>query len=148
MLHLAHCSFRLRSRIYRAQNGIRNNASANFTKAHLKTDSENIHGVTNFVGGFHWTIDHDGAEVASAFNNINALTGNLHSGNIVSTQHFAPIITDEGIITYGFYDAVHGEAGLTNHDQCYVIVCSQENESWMSVHAPLGSPEAEQHAVL
>lgn len=56
---------------------------------------------------------------------------------------FTPIVTEEVIITYGFYDAGHGEAGLTNHDQCYVTVCSIANKTWMGTVAPPGSPQAQ-----
>ena len=45
------------------------------------------------------------------------------------------------IITYGFYDAGHGEAGLPNHDQCYVTVCSTDNKTWMGNVVPPGSPQ-------
>ena len=52
-------------------------------------------------------------------------------------------MTDSVIITYGFYDAGHGEAGLPNHDQCYVTVCSIANKSWMGAVAPPDSPQAQ-----
>lgn len=48
------------------------------------------------------------------------------------------------IITFGFYDAGHGEVGLPNHDQCYVTICSISNKSWMGAVAPPGSPQAQQ----
>ena len=60
-----------------------------------------------------------------------------------ATADFSPIITPEVITTYGFYDAGHGEAGLTNHDQCYVGVCSVANKAWMGAVAPVGSPQAD-----
>jgi hypothetical protein len=47
------------------------------------------------------------------------------------------------IITYGFYDAGHGEAGLPNRDQCYITVCSTANKNWMGTVAPPGSPQAQ-----
>ena len=57
---------------------------------------------------------------------------------------FAPIVTDSVIITFGFYDAGHGEVGLPNHDQCYVTICSTSNKAWMGTIAPPGSPQAQQ----
>ena len=53
-------------------------------------------------------------------------------------------MTESVIITYGFYDAGHGEVGLPNRDQCYVTVCSINNRSWMGTIVPPGSSQ-EQH---
>ena len=50
-------------------------------------------------------------------------------------------MTESVIITYGFYDAGHGEVGLPNHDQCYVTVCSTDNKFWMGSIVPPGSPQ-------
>lgn len=58
---------------------------------------------------------------------------------MLSTQHFAPFVLDEVIITYGFYDAGHGDTGLTNRDQCYVTIAPRSNASWMGQLASEGS---------
>ena len=122
---------------------VRNDVQANFTKHHLEVESDNIPGEFNFVGRFEWKVLEDGNEIGSKHNDINAFTGNLKGGTMLSTQSFTPIMTDKVIITYGFYDAGHGVAGLTNHDQCYVTVCSTQNQSWMGTVAHEGSTEAE-----
>lgn len=133
------------------KDGFTNSAQNNFSKRHLEVDSANIngrdhlisiHGIGHVVGRFQWTVYRDGVEVASAFNNINALTGKLAPGStMLATQHFTPIHTQDAIITYGFYDAGHGEAGLTNHDQCYVTIGPLTLASWMGEVAPPGSSE-------
>jgi hypothetical protein len=61
---------------------------------------------------------------------------------MLATQHFSPIQLDTAIITYGFYDAGHGEAELTNRDQCYVTICPNHS-GWMGAVAPPGSREAQ-----
>ncbi|KAK5123768.1 hypothetical protein LTR85_002404 [Meristemomyces frigidus] len=123
----------------------------NFTKRHVEVESSkingrdhlaSIYGIGHVVGRFQWTVYRDGVEVASSFNNINALTGNLAAGSMMlSTQLFTPIKTDDAIITYGFYDAGHGEAGLTNHDQCWVFIAPITLQSWLGDIAPPGSGE-------
>jgi hypothetical protein len=120
-----------------------NTSADNFTAKHLEVESSNLEGLRNYTGRFQWSVLYNGREVASAFNNINSLTGNLAGGIMTSTAHFTPIVRDDAIITYGFYDAGHGEAGLTNCDQCYVTICSLSNRQWMGNLAPPGSPEAQ-----
>lgn len=120
-----------------------NTSADNFTAKHLEVESSNLPGLRNYTGRFQWSVLYNGREVASAFNNINSLTGNLAGGTMTSTAHFTPIVRDDAIITYGFYDAGHGEAGLTNRDQCYVTICPLANRQWMSNLAPPGSPEAQ-----
>lgn len=120
-----------------------NTAADNFTSKDLEVASHNIDGVTHFTGRFEWRVLRHGDEVGSGWNNINSLTGNLESGTMTSTANFTPIVTEDAIITYGFYDAGRGEAGLTNHDQCYVTVCSIANKSWMGEVAPPGSAAAQ-----
>jgi hypothetical protein len=123
--------------------GVRLNANDNFTYKWLEVESHNIEGFKEFTGRFEWKVLHNGVEIASAFNMINSFTGDLEGGTMTSTASFKPIVTDEVIITYGFYDAGHGEAGLTNRDQCYVTICSTANRFWMGTLAPPGSPEAQ-----
>ena len=120
-----------------------NTSADNFTAKNLEMNSSNMHGLETYTGRFEWKVLHNGSVVGSAYNLINSLTGNLEGGNMTSTMTFAPIVTNDVIITYGFYDAGHGEAGLTNQDQCYVTVCSTANRNWMGTVAPPGSPEAQ-----
>lgn len=65
-------------------------ANDNFTKRHVEVESSkingrdhlvSIHGIGHVVGRFQWTVHRQGVEVASAFNNINALTGSLAAGS-------------------------------------------------------------------
>lgn len=120
-----------------------NGSNDNFTVKSLEMESKHIHGLANFTGKFQWRVLKDGVEVASASNMINSFTGDLEGGGMISTQHFSPFVLDDVIITYGFYDAGHGEAGLTNRDQCYVTICSSSNQNWMGLLAPPGSPQAQ-----
>jgi hypothetical protein len=120
-----------------------NTSADNFGVKSLEIESHNIAGLRNFTGRFQWRVLRDGVEVASKFNDINTFTGNLAGGEMLSTQHFTPIKFEDVIIAYGFYDAGHGEAGLTNRDQCYITICS-DHSSWMGTVAPPGSPEAQQ----
>lgn len=121
---------------------LQNTAADNFSVKQLEMESHLIPGVRNFTGQFSWRVLRDGSEIASAWNKINTLTGNLAGGDMLSTQHFTPITAEDVIITYGFYDAGHGDAGLTNRDQCYVTVCPRANADWMGHLAPPGSPAA------
>jgi hypothetical protein len=121
---------------------ITNTSADNFGVKSLEIESHNITGLRNFTGRFQWRVFKDGVEVASKYNDINTFTGNLASGEMLATQHFAPIKIDNVIISYGFYDAGHGEAGLTNRDQCYVTI-SSDKSSWMGEVALPNSPEAQ-----
>jgi hypothetical protein len=122
---------------------ITNTSKDNFGVRSLEIESANIPGIRNFTGRFKWRALRDGQEVASKYNDINTFTGNLSGGEMFSTQHFMPIQTEDAIITYGFYDAGHGEAGLTNRDQCYITICPASNIQWMGQVAPPGSPQAQ-----
>ena len=119
-----------------------NHAKDNFTVKSLEMESHNIPGIRNFTGKFQWRVMKGEEEIASAYNNINTLTGSLAGGDMLSTQHFSPITESDVIITYGFYDAGHGEAGLPDRDQCYVTICPRTNADWMGDLAPPGSKEA------
>ncbi|KAG0045233.1 hypothetical protein BGZ83_009521 [Gryganskiella cystojenkinii] len=119
-----------------------NTAEDNFTPKHLEIDSSDIEGLTNFTGRFQWRVLRNGEEIAGAHNDINTFTGKLHGGTMTSTVEFVPIVTENAIITYGFYVAGHGECGLTKVHQCYVTICSRANDSWMGRLAPPGSPQA------
>ncbi|PYH88608.1 PLC-like phosphodiesterase [Aspergillus ellipticus CBS 707.79] len=115
----------------------------NFTSHQLEIESANIEGLDNFAGRFEWTVFRYGEPVASAHNNVSSLTGKVEGGTMVATQDFHPVLTEDAIITYGFYAAGHGEVGLPNRHQCYVTICSRENGAWMGAVAPPGSPQAQ-----
>ncbi|GJJ67878.1 hypothetical protein EMPS_00224 [Entomortierella parvispora] len=120
-----------------------NTAEDNFQVKHLEMNSSDIDGFGHYTGRFQWRVLHHGQEVATAYNEVNTLTGKLHGGTMTATVDFSPIVTPNAIITYGFYAAGHGEFGLTNHHQCYVTICSRANESWMGAVAPPGSQAAQ-----
>lgn len=122
---------------------ITNTSADNFSSKDIEIESHNIPGFECYTGRFEWRVLKEGIEIGSRFNEINTLTGNLEGGTMRSTQAFTPIVTSEVIITYGFYDAGHGECGLTNRDQCYVTITSIQNHSWMGTVAPPGSPQAQ-----
>ncbi|RAK71680.1 PLC-like phosphodiesterase [Aspergillus fijiensis CBS 313.89] len=118
-------------------------SAQNFTPRRLELDSANIPGADNFTGRLEWKVFRYGEVVASAYNDISTLTGKLTGGEMVSTQDFHPIVLEDAIITYGFYNAGRGEVGLTKRDQCYVTICSTDNRAWMGDLAPVGSMEAQ-----
>lgn len=62
---------------------------------------------------------------------------------MLSTLKIVLIITGEVTITYCFYDARHGEFGLTDRGQCYLTVFSTTNRYWMGTLAPPGPPQAQ-----
>ncbi|PWY66024.1 hypothetical protein BO70DRAFT_366636 [Aspergillus heteromorphus CBS 117.55] len=118
-------------------------ATANFTGHHLEVESSHIEGLHHFTGRFEWTVFRYGEAVASAHNDISSLTGQVQGGTMVATEDFHPIVTEDAIITYGFYAAGHGEVGLPNRHQCYVTVCARTNADWMARVAPPGTPAAQ-----
>ena len=92
----------------------------NFSCHDLEVDSKNIPGETVFTGQFKWSVLQNGTELASAYNNINSLSGRLEGGTMTKTEGCLSIIKDDLIITYGFYDAGVGLVGLPSKDQCWV----------------------------
>ena len=118
----------------------------NFTSEHLEVESNEIPGQLHFTGRFSFQVFLGEKELTNQWNDINSLTGNLEGGTMMSSKDQISVVVEDAdaIISYGFYDAGHGEAGLTNMDQCYVTVVSfSAHSTWMSTLVPLGS-EAEQ----
>ncbi|OJJ47346.1 hypothetical protein ASPZODRAFT_65854 [Penicilliopsis zonata CBS 506.65] len=125
------------------QTQVLHNASHNFTQRHLEVESRHVAGLENFTGRFEWTVFRYGQPVASHYNEVNALTGKIEGGTMIATQDFHPVVTEDAIITYGFYAAGHGEVGLPDRHQCYVTICSRANAAWMGSVAPPGSAAAQ-----
>ena len=98
---------------------ITNTTADNFVLKDLEVDAGNVMGPT-YNGRFQWRVLQNGQEIAMEYNDINAITGNLEGGTMISTRAAASIMHGGVIISYGFYDAGNGEAGLPNHDQCWV----------------------------
>lgn len=96
----------------------------------LEVDKANIHGPFKFDGRFSFTVTHAGQELTNQWIDINALTGHTSDGTMNTLSHTPSIINDQVIVTYGFYDAGPGDAGLPQEDQCYVTV-TPNRSSWM-----------------
>ena len=96
----------------------------NFTSTHLEVESKDIPGYTHFTGRFSFQVFDGDQELEGTlqWNDINTLTGKLEDGTMMSSKDQKSIIVGDAIISYGFYQAGHGEVGLTNRAQCYVTV--------------------------
>jgi hypothetical protein len=97
-----------------------NTSADNFSRKDLEVESENIPGAANFTGQFQWRVLRDGVVIASAYNNINSLSGRMEGGTMTKTEAALSIVKDDLIISYGFYDSGVGIAGLPNKEQCWV----------------------------
>jgi hypothetical protein len=121
---------------------VRHDQLHGWKSAVLEVDSSNIPGMFNYVGTFEWRVlDGSGAELASAYNEINSLTGNLAGGTMNDLPQMQSIARNGVVVTFGFYDAGSGQFGLPNLDQCWVTVSPQWS-NWMGVLAPPGSSQA------
>ncbi|XXH04578.1 hypothetical protein Hte_010995 [Hypoxylon texense] len=109
---------------------------------HLEVDSSKIPGHFDFVGRFYFKVFNNGKEIVYEYNCINSRTGNLHGGTMTSIRDTKCHRVENLIITYGFYDAGSGVAGLTNKDQCWVAV-TQDRSDWMGTVSPVGSPASD-----
>jgi len=120
---------------------ITRNAQRQYTSDHLEVDKEHIKGAFNFSGTFSFRVTQNGNEIANEKISINVLTGNLEGGTLKTMANQASIVRNDVIVSYGYYDAGPGVAGLPNRDQCYVTV-SPNYASWMSQLAPQNSPQS------
>ena len=107
----------------------------------LEVDKKNISGLFNFVGRFTFKVTRNGATITSQWVDIDSMTGNLAGGTMKSMVDQVSYLSGDIIVTYMFYDAGAGTAGLPNTDQCYVIV-SPNNGNWMGQAAPPGTDQA------
>ena len=126
------------------ENGtITNTADDNFSVKRLKIDSANTSLLTALTARFQWRVLEMGFERAGGYNDINAVTGNVEGGTMLSIQDCLPTTTEDAIITCLFYDAGDGTAGLSNQDQCTITITPTANETWMHSLALPGSAEAQ-----
>jgi hypothetical protein len=102
----------------------------NFTQQNLQIESGNIPGAGNYTGKYQWTALATGT-VASAYNNINSLTGNLEGGTMTVMLQTPSLFTQGSTVCYGFYDAGPGTSGLTDQDQSYVYF-TDNMSNWMT----------------
>lgn len=116
----------------------------NFTEHHLEIESSNLPGLFHFTGRFQWSVSHQGRVLATRYNDINALTGNIEQGDMKSIKETQSLTFPEDniIITYGFYDAGSGKFGLPDKDHCYVTV-TRLLSGWQGEVAPPGSIQAQ-----
>jgi len=117
------------------------NGLNSWSNDYLVVDSKNLPGIFNLVGRFSFRVARDGAELTSQWVDINTLTGNLGDGTMKSMESTPSVIANDVVITYSFYDAGLGSAGLPSSDQCYVTV-TPNYANWMATTAPEGSPQA------
>lgn len=112
-----------------------------FNSDHLEVDSKNIEGHFNFTGTFAFKVTQNGNQIAHEHVEINAVSGNLGAGSLKSMDDQQSRVANDVIVSYGFYDAGAGIAGLPKSDQCWVAVAPNYS-AWMAQIAPRGSPQA------
>lgn len=113
-----------------------------FHNDHVEIDKKHINGPFNFTGTFEFTVTYNGNQITHQSVDINVLSGNLEGGTLRGLENQKSVVTNEVIVTYGFYDAGPGVGGLPSSDQCYVTV-SRNFSGWMGDVAPNGSPQAQ-----
>jgi hypothetical protein len=109
---------------------------------HLEVDKAKLNGPFNFTGRFTFKVTENNAEITSQWCDINTMTGNLEQSTMKAMRDQRSIIRDNLIVTYGFYDADQGQAGLPNSHQCWVTV-TPNHANWLGALAPGGSPQAQ-----
>jgi hypothetical protein len=112
-----------------------------FSNDNVEVDTDKIHGVFNFTGTFSFKVTKNGTQIAYESVEINALTGNLEAGSMKTMENQTSVVLSDIIVSFGFYDAGLGVAGLPSSDQCYITV-TPNYSGWMSDVAPTGSPQA------
>ncbi len=88
-----------------------------FGNDHLEVDKKFIKGAFNFTGTFSFRVTRDGDQITLQSVNINTLTGNLEAGTLKTMENQTSVVTADVIVSYGYYDAGPGVAGLPNADQ-------------------------------
>ena len=122
-------------------NTVSKNELHTFGNDHLEIDKKFIKGPFNFTGAFSFKVIQNGNQLVSESIEVNVVTGNLEGGNLKSMANQTSIITNEAIVTYGFYDAGTGVADLPDRDQVWVTV-TPNHSTWMGRLAPPASPQA------
>jgi len=112
-----------------------------FSNDHLEVDKKHIDGPFNFSGTFSFKVTHNGNQITVQDVKINTVTGDNESGSMKTMGNQLSVVTNDVIVTYGFYDAGPGTAGLPSSDQCWVTV-TPNYADWMRQVAPQGSSQA------
>ncbi|KAF2437124.1 PLC-like phosphodiesterase [Tothia fuscella] len=110
---------------------------------HLEVDKKNIKDHFNFTERFTLQVRSNNNKITSQWCDINTLTGNVEQSTMKAMRDQRSIIKSDLIVTYGFYDADQGQAGLPNSDQVWVTV-TPNRANWMGELAPAGSIQARQ----
>jgi len=116
---------------------IKRDNQQDFAIDHLEVDKKNL-GTFEFSGDFSFTVRRDGRELTRQYVHVNAMTGKLGDGTMVNMDQTPSIFAEDLIISYGFYDAGPGHAGLPKQHQCYVTII-RNNENWLRDLAPQDS---------
>ncbi|KAH8764019.1 PLC-like phosphodiesterase [Hyaloscypha finlandica] len=93
-----------------------------FSSDHLEVDKKNIKGPFNFSGIFSFRVTQNGNQITFQDVGINVLTGDNDSGSMKTMGNQTSVVTNDVIVTYGFYDAGPGTAGLPSSDQCWFFL--------------------------
>src|SRR5271155_4529477 len=112
-----------------------------FSNDHVEVDKDTIPGLRTLSGAFSFKLSQNGSQIVYESIDINALTGNLESGSMKTMENQTSVVLSDIIVSFGFYDAGPGVAGLPSNDQCYITV-TPNYSGWMSDVAPTGSPQA------
>lgn len=112
-----------------------------FYNDHLEVDKKDIKGPFNFSGTFTFRVTQNGNQITTQDVSINTLTGDNDAGSMKTMGNQLSVITSDVIVTYGFYDAGPGVAGLPSSDQCFITV-TPNYSSWQGQVAPRGSNQA------
>ncbi|KAF2804681.1 PLC-like phosphodiesterase [Mytilinidion resinicola] len=114
----------------------------NWTQDHLEVDQKNLGSLFHYTGRFSFRVSRDGRELTNQWVEVNSLTGDLEDGTMKDMQQTPSILTEDVIITYSFYDAGPGVAGLPKQHQCAVSVTPNHSD-WIRDVAPIDSPQAD-----
>lgn len=112
-----------------------------YTRDHLEIDKKHL-SAFDFSGRFSFKVRRDGRDLVNQWVDVNVLTGSLENGTMKDMEQTPSIFKEDVIISYGFYDAGPGTAGLPKQHQCYVTVTKNYSD-WIRDIAPLGSPKAD-----
>jgi hypothetical protein len=110
---------------------------------HLEVDKKNISGPFNFTGRFTFTVTSNNIKITSQWCDINVMTGNLEQSTMKAMRDQRSVVKGDLIVTYGFYDADQGQAGLPRSEQVWVTV-TPNHSNWLGDLAPGGSNQARQ----
>lgn len=138
----------IRIHFYVPEGSVDHQSWRTFASDGLQVDSGNLPWY-EYEGEFGFQVFSGDTELTHQWVDISSLSGNLGDGTMNTISQMRSIVVNNNmvnlVITYGFYDAGSGVAGLPNMDQCYVTVTSEQS-GWMGLVAPVGSAAAAKSA--